>query len=85
MEEARRFLTPLQRACNMADVACQTHVLHGPVVESVVRLARSEEVEQILLASAEGAIYGRAPQELAALLAQRLTVPVGILDVRILD
>ncbi len=79
MEEARRFLTPLQRACNAADVPCQTHVLHGAVGESVVRLARGEEVEQVLLAGTDGTIYGQAPQELAASLAQRLSVPVSIL------
>ena len=80
MEEARRFLTPLQRACHVADVPCQTHILHGTVVESAVRLAGSEQVDQVLLATADGAIYEQSSQDLATTLAKRLTVPVGILE-----
>src|SRR4051812_42274618 len=40
MEEARRYMTPLQVASNSANIPCQTHILHGTVTESVVRLAR---------------------------------------------
>ena len=80
MEEARRYMTPLQRACVSAEIPCQTHVLHGAVAESVVRLARSEAVEQVLLATNGDTIYGQLPQELAATLTNRLTVPVGILE-----
>jgi hypothetical protein len=80
MEEARRYMTPLQVAANRADIPCQTHVLHGTVVESVVRLARGEAIEQLLLASAQGSLYGQPPQELAATLSQRLAVPVGIVE-----
>jgi hypothetical protein len=80
MEEARRFLTPLQHQCKHATIPCQIHVLHGTVVESVVRLARGEEVEQVLLASEGGSLYGQPPQELAASLARRLALPVGILE-----
>ena len=72
-------MTPLQRACYLADVPCQTHVLHGAVVESVVRLARGEGVEQVLLATADGALYGQSSQDLTKSLTQRLTIPVGIL------
>ena len=79
MEEARRYMTPLQHACNRANIPCQTHVLHGAVAESVVRLARGEEVEQVLLATTGGDIYGQPSQELASSLGRRLTIPVGIL------
>jgi hypothetical protein len=80
MEEARRYLTPIQRACAVANLPCQIHILHGAVAESVVRLARAEQVDQILLPAADGALYGSSPQELAMTLAQRLAIPVGILD-----
>jgi hypothetical protein len=80
MEEARRYMTPLQYACNNADIPCQTHILHGAVTESVVRLARGESVEQVLLATANHAIYGQPSQDLASSLVRRLAVPVGILE-----
>jgi hypothetical protein len=80
MEEARRYMTPLQRACTIAEIPCQTHILHGAVIESVVRLARGEEVEQVLLAANGGSLYGQPPQELAATLSRRMPVPVGILE-----
>lgn len=80
MEEARRYVTPLQRACNLAEIPCQTHVLHGAVAESVVRLARGEEAESVLLATVDGSIYGQPAQELAATLTRRLALPVGILE-----
>lgn len=80
MEEARRSMTPLQVACQRADLRCQTHILHGAVAESVVRLARSEAVEQVLLAATGGTLYGQPAQELAATLARRLSVPVGLLE-----
>src|SRR5215207_1767085 len=80
IEEARKYVTPLQRACAVAEISCQIHILHGAVVESIVRLARGEEVEQILIPNADGGIYGQAPQELASTLAHRLPVPVGILE-----
>lgn len=80
MDEARHFLTPLQRACHIADVPCQTHILHGAVVESVVRLARIELAEQVLLATADGAIYEQSSQDLATTLTQRLNMPIGILE-----
>lgn len=78
MAEARRYLTPLQHACNFANISCETHVLHGPVDESVVRLARSEDVEQVLLAKQGNHLYGQPAQALAATLTRRLTIPVGI-------
>jgi len=80
MEEARRYMMPLRHACAVADIPCQVHILHGTVAESVVRLARGEAVEQVLLPSADGLIYGQPTQELAMMLARRLTVPVGILE-----
>lgn len=80
MEEARRYVTPLQMACQRAEIPCQTHILHGAVAESVVRLARGEAVEQVLLAASGGALYGQPSQELASSLAKRLSVPVGLLE-----
>lgn len=80
IEEARKYLTPIQRACVTAEIPFQIHILHGAVAESVVRLARGEEVEQVLIPNADGGIYGQAPQELATALARRLTVPVGLLE-----
>jgi len=79
MEEARRYMTPLQVASNSANIPCQTHILHGTVTESVVCLARGEGVEQALLAASSGSLYGQPAQELASTLARRLTVPVGII------
>lgn len=80
MEEARRCMTPLQQACNRIEIPCQTHILHGTVAESAVRLARGEAVDQVLLASVGESIYGQPTQELAATLSQRLTMPVGIFE-----
>jgi len=80
MEEARRYMTPLQVVSNNAAIPCQTHILHGTVTESVVRLARGEGVEQTLLATAGGSLYGQPAQELATTLARRLTIPVGVLE-----
>ncbi len=80
MEEARRYMTPLQRACVSAEIPWQTHVLHGAVAESVVRLARNEAPDHVLLATSGDTLYGQPAQELASTLARRLTVPVGILE-----
>ncbi len=79
MEEARRRLLPLQRACSASSIPCQVHIVHGSVAESVVRLARDEQVDQVLLPVAEGAIYGQSPQEFATLLSRRLTIAVGMI------
>jgi hypothetical protein len=80
MEEARRRLLPLQRACVAASVPAQIHIVHGAAPESVVRVARECEAARVLLPTHAGTVYGQSPQELARALGRRLSCPVGLLD-----
>jgi hypothetical protein len=41
MEEARRFMTPLQRACHIEGIPCQSHILHGAVLECAAGAQRA--------------------------------------------
>lgn len=78
MEEARRYLSPLQRACASAEIPCRTHVVHGAIAESVVRLARTEPVDQVLLLATGGMLYDQPGGALGSALAQRLPIPVRV-------
>jgi hypothetical protein len=80
MEEARRCIAPLQRACALAEIPCQTHIVHGAVIESVVRLARTEPVDQVLLLATDGTLYDQPGAALGSALAQRLPMAVRVLE-----
>jgi hypothetical protein len=80
IEEARRRMAPLHRACAAANIPCETHVVHGAIVDSVIRVTRDEKIDQVLLPTVGGAVYGQPSQELAATLSRRLTVPVGMVE-----
>jgi hypothetical protein len=80
IEEARRRMVPLQRACAVANISCETHVVHGAITESVIRVTRDEKIDQVLLPTVGGAVYGQPSQDLAMTLAKRLTVPVGTVE-----
>ncbi len=80
MAQAHRKLVPLRQACLAAQIPCTLQVVHGPVVESVARLAAALCVDQVLLPPTTGSGYGHAPAELAAILARQIACPVILLD-----
>ena len=34
-------MAPLHRACAAANIPCETHAVHGAIVESVIRVAQN--------------------------------------------
>jgi hypothetical protein len=80
MERAHRKMAPLRQAYHAAQIPCTLQVVHGPVVESVARIAAEACADQVLLPPTTGTGYGHAPAELAALLARQIACPVVLLD-----
>jgi hypothetical protein len=79
-EQARRRMNPLVQVYAAAKIPTETRVVHGPLIESVVRCAAELQVDHVLLPPVTGSGYGHAPAELAANLARQISCPVVQLD-----
>ena len=79
MEEAQRRLAPLQRAATAAGLRLRTTVVHGALAETLVRVARAEHIDHVLIPT--GSDYpGQPLPELISQMRRRLPCPVETLD-----
>ncbi len=79
MEEGQRRLAPLQRAALAAGLRLKTSVVHGALAETLVRVARAERIDQVLIPTGSD-YHGQPPAELVGQVRRRLTCAVDTLD-----
>lgn len=80
MEEARRRLTPLQRAATAAGIDLQVRIAHGALVETAARIARAEQIDRLLIPHTWGETHGMSQGDLLGTLTTRLRCVVESID-----
>lgn len=78
MAAARRRLAPLQWACQRAGLPVQVQIVHGTVVAAIVKAARAEQVDRIVIPMHDGAVRGQPARPLADALARQVVCPVEL-------
>ncbi len=78
MAAARRRLAPLQWACQRADIPVQVQIMHGTVTESLVKSARADHIDRVIIPTHDGVVRGQPARPLLHTLTQQLACPVEL-------